>query len=336
MLFRSRIRVESDYSNTGISIGNSGKEAEFQFFQNNQTSIVVTLGKSNCKQRLGTYFTYDQILEAGIPFSLQSLYGYTDASVRPIITPAVPVRVGVVDSEVQTAIQNGVIPVCAAGNSSFKIDVPGGQDWNNYFELGNLIPTTINYPYYYNQGSSPSVHDSTALGGNYDIMDNIVVGAIDGTINDTKAVFSNAGPGVDIWAPGAFIQSSTLANNGSGYTTTIDPRAPVGSNNVLSKIAGTSQATPHVTGILACALETYPHFTANTGKNYILKTAKNQVTDTPANNNSNLYSLWNGNNLIVHYQKERPALGVVYPKANTEPRGTSRMMWPRVKIRKTQ
>ncbi|KAK0243852.1 serine protease [Armillaria nabsnona] len=60
----------------------------------------------------------------------------------------------------------------------------------------------------------------------------ITVGAT--TIADAKASWSNFGPVVDIFAPGAFVTSSWI-----------------GSPNATNNISGTSMATPHVSGIVA-------------------------------------------------------------------------------------
>ncbi|KAK0202140.1 serine protease [Desarmillaria ectypa] len=60
----------------------------------------------------------------------------------------------------------------------------------------------------------------------------ITVGAT--TITDAKASWSNYGPVVDIFAPGAFVTSSWI-----------------GSTTATNNISGTSMATPHVSGIVA-------------------------------------------------------------------------------------
>ncbi|EJD40234.1 peptidase 1 [Auricularia subglabra TFB-10046 SS5] len=77
--------------------------------------------------------------------------------------------------------------------------------------------------------------NSYGKAGNYSparVPGAITVGAVD--INDAKADFSNSGPLVDIHAPGVAITS-----------------AFIGSNTATHVYSGTSQATPHVSGLVA-------------------------------------------------------------------------------------
>ncbi|KAH7091885.1 peptidase 1 [Auriculariales sp. MPI-PUGE-AT-0066] len=71
------------------------------------------------------------------------------------------------------------------------------------------------------------------------------VGAID--ITDTKASFSNYGSVVDIWAPGVYIP-------GAYYTST----------TALAAYSGTSQATPHISGLVAIYLSEFGKTAPNT------------------------------------------------------------------------
>uniref|UniRef100_A0A0W0G9J9 Uncharacterized protein n=1 Tax=Moniliophthora roreri TaxID=221103 RepID=A0A0W0G9J9_MONRR len=66
----------------------------------------------------------------------------------------------------------------------------------------------------------------------------VTVGA--STITDEKAYFSNHGPCVDIFAPGANVKSTTIGNDD------------------VSSMSGTSMASPHVVGVIAYLLSLYP------------------------------------------------------------------------------
>lgn len=68
----------------------------------------------------------------------------------------------------------------------------------------------------------------------------ITVGASDQ--NDTKASFSNFGSCIDIFAPGKDIVSALTSKKS-------------GKNNAYETISGTSQATPHVAGVIAQQLQ---------------------------------------------------------------------------------
>lgn len=136
-----------------------------------------------------------------------------------------------IQADIDDAVADGILFIGAAGNSDFKIDVQGGIDYDN----------TITYSgntEYYHRGATP-----TALNGM------ICVGAIDSTIAEQKANFSNSGPRVDCYSPGVQILSSVL----SGGVT--DSR-----NNSyrLQKYPGTSMASPNVAGVVACLLEHWP------------------------------------------------------------------------------
>ena len=128
-------------------------------------------------------------------------------------------RVAALDADIEDAIDEGIIFVGAAGNGRWKHDVPGGTDWNNTFEMGTRYPGSVSSPYYYMRGTSPTANDNTSS-GTYDIP-NICVGAVDSIQIDQKVLFSDCGPGVDIWAPGTAIISAL-----PGYaSSTPDPRS---------------------------------------------------------------------------------------------------------------
>lgn len=159
-------------------------------------------------------------------------------------------RYTTVETEVQNCINAGIIVICAAGNDSHKIDVLGGADYNNY-----CIMTDGAYNRPYHRGMTPGATVGV-----------ICVGALDNvsTVYDAKARFSCTGPRVDIFAPGVAIMGAY--SNSSYYQPAVaDPRSSAstssGATYYLNKISGTSQATPQVTGVVACLLQARPNMT---------------------------------------------------------------------------
>ena len=165
-----------------------------------------------------------------------------------------PVWDTAMQADIDDAINDGILFIGAAGNSDFMMDVEGGVNYNN----------TISYSggnaEYYNRGALP-----TALGGV------ICVGAIDSTVDEQKADFSNSGPRVDVYAPGVQILSSVL----SGGVT--DSR---NTSYRVQKKPGTSMASPNVAGVVACICEHYPRMTQ-----FELQTYMNAHGGNPPSNN---------------------------------------------------
>lgn len=167
---------------------------------------------------------------------------------------AAPIRQPSVDAEIEDMIDDGIHICIAAGNLGFKIDREGGADYNNRFTSG---VTTV----YYQQGSSPYA-DRAFIVGNVD--SDLHVGGL-----EQRAPTSNAGPGVDIYAPGTNIFSTTSNEYADpfGYY-------PYDPNFRIANLSGTSMASPQVAGALALALQVNPHASTNQSKNYILSRAK--------------------------------------------------------------
>ena len=196
---------------------------------------------------------------------------YTLTSVPAIITG--------VQTDYADAIADGIIVVGSAGNSNYKIDINGGTDYNNYILYSGGY-------YYYNRGGSPGAHC-------------INVGATSANINDSKATFSNKGPGVDIFAPGYNIQSSTH----SDIKDVADPR---NSNYGLQKLNGTSMSGPQVTGYIACQVQNNTSWAQTDALNFVISNAKTgQMYDAGNATGVDYYSLqgapnrylaWPGNN----------------------------------------
>jgi hypothetical protein len=187
----------------------------------------------------------------------------------------------------------GVIMVGAAGNYYHKIDVPDGQDYDNYYRYNyyNLYIEDI----YYHRGSSPTSASSM-----------INVGAIDNTSTEQKKEFSETGPRVDVYAPGVMIMAA-YANSPYITNAVPDPRNPT---YHLNKLSGTSMACPQVAGMLACVLQARPSMTPAEAKNFVIEhSVKNSLQVSGTENYSNQRSLQGGNNRILRTPFNSPIRG---------------------------
>jgi hypothetical protein len=250
----------------------------------------------------------------GAPYNQAQLLNYGIYSTGGFAYPLA--RSTALEADIADAIADGIIMVGAASNYSAKIDVPGGDDYNNFFVWTS---GGSNFGVYYHRGGAPSAAPNF-----------ICVGAIGTTANETKATYSMTGPRVDIFAPGSSIMSSfnTTASFG-GVNDTRNATYKIG------KISGTSMASPQVTGVLACALETYPNMNQTAARNYILGRSKaSQITDT-AGSYSDLTSLQGATNRYLAFYQERAVVGSVWPKVNSLVRPSSGSVWPRPRVRRT-
>jgi hypothetical protein len=159
-------------------------------------------------------------------------------------------RYATIETEILNCISSGVIVIAAAANNGHKIDVDfnntTGTDYNNYVTMNDQPGT----PRYYHRGGTPGACSGV-----------ICVGALDNyyTSSDAKAYFSCAGQRIDIFAPG------TLVMGAYSNTNYISPAIPDPRNSqyFLNKVSGTSQATPQVTGVVACLLQARPYMTGS-------------------------------------------------------------------------
>ena len=298
-----RVRVEGAASTFG-NVGSPTMVNEYVFYEATPAQIDLQLG-TNARKLVGGGFTTQQL----------NAWGF-------IASQRIPVRVAAMDSDIEDAIDEGILYVGAAGNGRWKHDVPGGLDWDNTFEMANRYPGSVTQPYYYMRGTSPTANDTTANGG-FDIP-NICVGSVDTIQIDQKVQYSDCGPGVDIWAPGTYIMSALPFG-------VVDPRSASFS---IGKFSGTSMASPQVCGVLACALETYPEMTQEQAKAYITAYAKpNQLTASSGGPTDD-QDLQGAPNLFLFYKREREIAGNVFPKFNNKFRPSTGQVWPRVRIRR--
>ena len=190
-------------------------------------------------------------------------------------------RVSSVDVDVEEMISAGIVVCIAAGNRDFKIDLSTGTDYNNFI-------VTDQGTQYYHRGSSP--HSENA----------IIVGALDNSTYDAtydqKATYSETGPGVDIWAPGTYIMSSTSTTNrfsGQSYN--------LNASYKQVNISGTSMASPQVTGVSALVLQANPSYTPAQVKAALLTSATSTIYTTGLSNDwSSTRSLQGGAQKVLY------------------------------------
>lgn len=292
-----RVRLEGNASTSG-TLGNPGMVCEYVFYEATPNQIDLQLGITNRKNLSGG-------------FSTQQLndWGFVSGA-------RIPARVEALDSDIIDAMNEGILYVGAAGNGSWKHDLPGGIDWDNTFEMGIRYPDSITNPYYYMRGSSPTANDIN--------MPNISVGSIDSVVGDRKATYSDCGPGVDIYAPGTNVISADI----SGAS---DSRSG-GTTYYFGKKSGTSMASPQVCGVLACALEQNPNWNQVQAKEYLLSIAKENQIIATTGGPADLRDLQGSENLYLYYQRTRPDQGITVPKLAQGKRPTSGLAWPRPKI----
>tara|TARA_B100001939_G_C16900869_1_gene599916 strand:- start:21 stop:1481 length:1461 start_codon:yes stop_codon:yes gene_type:complete len=244
-----------------------------------------------------------------------------------------------------------MIIVASAGNSNSYMDVPGGVDYDNYFDYWSTDDSTI-YRSYPHRGVSPSASSTVicvgAAGSHDEAQGASIYTATNVEDNYYRAEFSNFGPRCDVWAAGAGIQSIWRTNDALyDNIAAPDPRLTAlsltdSTNNNLKKCPGTSMSAPQVCGILACLAEAYPRMTQADARKFFAK--KNvQTMDTTLGGRTDLFDLGTSKNTAsgINYAGQwghrysDPSLGttspfpVPYPESYTAFRPDTGSVYPR-------
>ena len=186
----------------------------------------------------------------------------------------IPYRIASVDTDITQMIDAGIHVCIASGNEAIKIDAYGGPDWDNY-----LTVSGSSNRYYYNRGSSPSGYEtgsvftsSSPTGQDTTPAATFMVGAMGrqpkSSTVEAKAIFSNSGPGVDIYAAGEEIISCMSNVKGVDYWDYENNQSH--STYQQEKEGGTSMAAPQISGMVACLLQAHPDWTPKQVKDYFL------------------------------------------------------------------
>lgn len=229
-----------------------------------------------------------------------------------------------IEADIEDCANAGIIFVGTAGNYGYKIDVPGGEDYDNRIVSG--VDS-----YYYNRGSSPG---SAITAGGRKLT--VTVGAVGSLDTEFKANTSGTGPRIDVFAPGSNVMSSV--NTGIGFSGVNDPR---NGSFFLTKASGTSQATAQATGVIACYLESNPLANLEFVLDYLVSnlTTSNNLVDTMGGYGDfralqgapNLYLFADFTTAATGYA--RGTSGVVYPPLTYTSRGSSYVVYPRYKVK---
>lgn len=197
-------------------------------------------------------------------------------------------RVSSIDIEIQEMVDAGIIVCIAAGNLNYKIDVPGGVDYDNYFTKGSN--------YYYHRGSSP--YDDEAF-----IVGSVAYNSPSAT-TDRKSDFSNAGPGVNIYSPGHFIVS-TVSN------TNVHASADYYENSSYKQaiLSGTSMASPQVAGVAALALQVNPKATPKSIRESFINNSGNVLTTGNSNDYSDDSTMGGASRILYNPYGQDPSAG---------------------------
>ena len=289
----------------------------------NQKSVNPETGRRNptiVNNSWGSYYevtrsnitsiTYRGTADSTAPFSNGDLNGYgvrNYDSTKVYVDAYITSRV----ADIEDAVDAGIIFVGSAGNDSMKMDVEGGNDYNNYITAGSN--------FYYHRGSW---NTSAARSGSGGERLSVCVGSVSALINESKASFSNCGPRVDIFSPGDNIISAVNDGTvtGGSVTTVNDSR---NSSYKLAKYDGTSMSCPQVCGVLACLLEQYPSMNQSDIIDYLNQHSKgSQMTATSGGYTDNT-DLQGADNEYLFYFKERPETGVSTPRYSHSSRKSS-------------
>jgi len=234
------------------------------------------------------------------------------------------------DTDLVDAIADGIIIVSSSGNDSFLTVTDTNIDYNNTFSATfNGSPITLNQ----HRGSAPAAATGVISVGNAGTL-----------VAEYKANSSNCGDRVNIFAPGTSIMSSVNTSTAfvaEGWPTPVqDPR---NASFYITKINGTSMASPNVTGVLACVLEANPFFTQADAMSWITANGQPGRMGNTGGGTADTTSLQGAPNRYLYMVEQRSSTGLASPQRNygyrsnpaVSGQGTTNLVWPRPKIRVT-
>jgi subtilisin family serine protease len=195
-----------------------------------------------------------------------------------------PQRVASVDAEIEDMIDAGIHVCIASGNNFMKVEKAGEPDY-----LNAVLFTGASTTNFYHRGGSP-YSDEAFIVGNIDASR---TAGLD-WLNES----SNRGPGVNIYAPGGQIMS-TSSNLADESYSLLD--YPVDTNFKIMSIGGTSMAAPQVAGVCALHLQVRPDLTPSQLLEKVLSDTKSVISTSGTDDDyNNLTNLMGGPNRFLY------------------------------------
>ncbi len=205
--------------------------------------------------------------------------GYNGGESRKVslgmVSPVHPISVPSVDVEQQQLTDAGVICIHSAGNSlhaqtsqypEYNSDIYDSYYTREDIWAGMVMP---NDPIYYNRAMSPNSRDTITVGG----MSNEIQGT-----DELADRNSERGPLIDVWAAGSSIMAATsdTSNNVENVV------YPDDNAYYISRLSGSSIATPQVSGMLCLLAQMHPSITPAQCKQFITTNSVSGILDTPS------------------------------------------------------
>lgn len=209
-----------------------------------------------------------------------------------------PVRVAIIDAEIEEMIDAGIHICIAAGNAFHKVDSPGGDDYDNSVIFNGDS-------FFYHRGSSPYSDRAFMVSS----IDSGHTGQPQQSNLDKVSSFSERGPGTNIFAPGSDIMSACSNEEDSFYNPIPHPINP---SFQIMNISGTSMAAPQVAGVCAQHLQLYPNLTPAELQTRIFRDSKPVIfsTSSAEDYEQSSVSLWGAENRMLYSRYGKQPLTV--------------------------
>ena len=270
-------------------------------------------------------------IDTSVPFTDQEYadYGFLNwepvASGDPLVNLQIDAYVDPWLADIEDAADDGIIFIAAAGNQNSYIDREDGSDWDNHILLSGGTQR------FYNRGGAIT---SCSRAGNPGVTAGqrlvVTTGAVGPNADDKMSTFSNRGPRVDLFAPGAAIMSSV---HGDASNIVVDD--PRDSSKKLTKLNGTSMASPQICGLIACLLEQYPGMNIEDVHSYLTGACPSGQIPTTSGGFDDTTDLNGATNEYAKYKFERPLNGVQEPRVTVNSRRNSEdgVKYPRTRTK---